>query len=322
MGIDFHNSQKNSKYQLRIEPYCRRFKQPLQTHQGWWRDRQGIWIQLRPMAASEAEECGWGEIAPLPSFGSENFTEALEFCHSCGGEISPEQIAAIPDRFPACQFGFESALIDLQGLEDPPHLANICGLLPTGKAALDPQLPIWNQGYQTLKWKIAVAEISQELKLFQDLLSILPEGVKLRLDANGGLTEQEAHQWLQACADRPVEFLEQPLGVSEFELMLGLSQDYQTPLALDESIATWQQFQHYYHRGWPGIMVIKPAIFGFPSRLIEFCQTHPVDLVLSSVFETAIARKMLLRLAVTLPNLDRALGFGTDRWFEDGGMGR
>ncbi|MDJ1169541.1 o-succinylbenzoate synthase [Roseofilum sp. BLCC_M154] len=318
MGINFNNYQENTKYQLRIEPYCRRFKQPLQTHHGLWRDRQGIWIQLRPMTASELGEEGWGEIAPLPSFGSENLTEALAFCHSFGGEISFKQITSIPDRFPACQFGFESALIDLQALEDPPHLTNICGLLPTGKAALDPKLPIWNQGYQTLKWKIAVAEISQELKLFQDLLSILPEGVKLRLDANGGLTEQEAHQWLQACAGQPVEFLEQPLGVSEFPAMLTLCKQYQTPLALDESIATWQQFLQVYHQGWPGIMVIKPAIFGFPSRLIDFCQTHPVDIVISSVFETAIARKMLLRLVATLPNLDRALGFGTDRWFEEG----
>ncbi|MDJ1180147.1 o-succinylbenzoate synthase [Roseofilum sp. BLCC_M91] len=321
MGINFHNSQNKARYQVRIEPYSRRFKQPLQTHHGLWRDRQGIWIQLCPMAASEAGECGWGEIAPLPEFGSENLTEALHFCQSLRGEISPEEINSIPDDLPACQFGFESALMDLHPLENPPHLMNICGLLPTGKAALDPKLPIWNQGYATLKWKIAVTEISQELALFQDLLWMLPEGVKLRLDANGGLTEAEAHQWLQACEHQPVEFLEQPLGRSEFEAMLALSHEYETPLALDESIATWQQFLQVYHRGWPSIMVIKPAIFGFPSRLIEFCHAHPVDIVLSSVFETAIARKMLFRLATTLPNLDRALGLGTDRWFEDGGMG-
>ncbi|MDJ1174911.1 o-succinylbenzoate synthase [Roseofilum capinflatum] len=320
MGINFHNSQTNDRYRVTIKPYSRPFKQPLQTHHGLWRDRQGIWIQLHPMAASDARECGWGEIAPLPEFGSEHLTEALQFCQSLRGEISRKEIDSIPDRFPACQFGFESALIDLHTLDDPPHFKNICGLLPTGKSALDPQLPIWNQDYPTLKWKIAVAEISQELALFQDLLSMLPEGVQLRLDANGGLTETETHQWLQACERQPVEFLEQPLGKSEFEAMLDLFQQYQTPLALDESIATWNQFLHCYHAGWPGIMVIKPAIFGFPSRLIDFCQAHSVDLVLSSVFETAIARNMLLRLANTLPNLNRALGFGTDRWFEVGEM--
>lgn len=316
MGINFKNSQNNDQYRLSIQAYCRPFKQPLHTHHGVWRDRQGIWIQLCPIDEEEWNDRGWGEIAPLPGFGSESVTEALQFCQSFGGQITDEQIRSISDRFPACQFGFESALIDLHNWEAPPNLTQVCGLLPTGKAALDLQLPIWNQGYQTLKWKIAVAEISQELNDFQDLLSMLPDGIKLRLDANGGLTETQAHQWLQACADRPVEFLEQPLGISEFEAMLALSQEYPTPLALDESIATWQQFLNCYHAGWPGVMVVKPAILGFPSRLIEFYQADRVDMVLSSVFETAIARKMLLRLAATL-NLQRALGLGTDCWFED-----
>ena len=68
--------------------------------------------------------------------------------------------------------------------------------------------------------------------------------------------------------------------------MSELSNQYSTPLALDESVATLTQMQACYQRGWQGIFVIKPAIAGFPSQLRKFCQEHKIDAVFSSVFET------------------------------------
>jgi O-succinylbenzoate synthase len=99
--------------------------------------------------------------------------------------------------------------------------------------------------------------------------------------------------------------------------MLELSRQYSTPLALDESVATLAQLQNCYEQGWRGIFVIKPAIAGFPSQLRQFCQTHPIDAVFSSVFETAIGRTTGLSLAAELTSSDRAVGFGVSHWFSD-----
>ena len=317
MGIDFHKSQDTRNYRVRYQPYCRQLKRPLQTHHGLWSHREGILIQLSALDSGDRETDGWGEIAPLPWFGSETLTEALNFCRSFPDIIRATDLAKVPDRLPACQFGFESAFIDLHSSGTKSNRFKYCGLLPTGNAALNPELPIWRSGYSTLKWKIGVAEIGKELDLFHQLLGSLPAGIQLRLDANGGLSATQAREWLQACDNAPVEFLEQPLAVSEFDAMQRLATEYSTPIALDESVATLPQLVQCYDRGWRGIMVVKPAICGFPSKLDRFCQEHPIDLVLSSVLETAIARRTILKLAATLPNLHRPLGLGTGHWFAD-----
>jgi o-succinylbenzoate synthase len=187
--------------------------------------------------------------------------------------------------------------------------------LPTGSAALSalPQEP------GTFKWKIGVAPISQELEVFQALVKALPQQSKLRLDANGGLTEAETERWLQICDRVGVEFLEQPLSPAQFDLMLDLSQRYETPIALDESVATVAQLEQCYERGWRGIFVVKAAIAGSPLRLRSFCQRHPVDIVWSSVFETAIGQAYIQNCLIpSVPTMGRAIGFGVNHWFNDG----
>ena len=188
------------------------------------------------------------------------------------------------------------------------------GLLSAGKDALQQWRRLWEQGYRTFKWKIGVYPIAEELEIFA-AFSQIPKPVKLRLDANGGLTYDEANLWLQKSdSSNLVEFIEQPLGIEQFEQTLALSNLYNTAIALDESVATFNQLQAWYQSGWRGIFVIKPSIIGYPSRLRQFCQTHPIDAVFSSAFETEIGRQSALNLAVELANPNRAVGFGIDNF--------
>ncbi len=203
----------------------------------------------------------------------------------------------------------------------PPYSA----LLPAGEAALTAWKPLWEQGFRTFKWKIGVYAIAIELELLHRLTQALPQSAKLRLDANGGLSLDDATQWLKTCdaiAAAPgssivIEYLEQPLDVTQFQAMQHLGDRYTTPIALDESVATLQQLQACYENGWHGVFVIKPAIVGSPSRLRQFCQHHPIDAVFSSAFETAIGRQAGLRLAAAVGNPDRAVGYGTTHWFNE-----
>ncbi|MEG4841337.1 o-succinylbenzoate synthase [Microcoleus sp. B9-D4] len=204
------------------------------------------------------------------------------------------------------------------------------GLLPAGETALQALPILWLEGYRTFKWKIGVAAIEQELKIFQQLIEAMHklcdrESAFLRLDANGGLSYSQAKTWLEACDkvkatpdfSADIEFLEQPLPVTQFQEMVELNAIYATAIALDESAANLDRIQECYSQGWRGIFVIKPAIAGSPSQLRKFCQTHNIDAVLSSVFETEIGRQAALNLATELSLNKRALGFGTDCWFDD-----
>jgi O-succinylbenzoate synthase len=326
--------------------------QSLTTSHGIWDIRDGIIINL----TDEIGRVGWGEIAPISWFGSETIEQALDFCRQLPEEITDETIFSIPDELPACQFGFESALEGLgntwrslgirgngdwgQGriIEEGSPLSvpdvhspmfnaqslTYSALLPAGEAALSQWETLWEQGYRTFKWKIGVYAIAHELEIFDILTHSLPTSTKLRLDANGGLSYEEANLWLWTCDNIKanqeisveIEFIEQPLPVGQLERMLELSMFYGTAIALDESVATFNQLVTCYQQGWREIFVIKPAIVGSPSRLRQFCQQHKIDAVFSSVFETAIARQAALQLAAELSQHNRAVGFGITHFFE------
>ncbi|MHC5597173.1 MAG: o-succinylbenzoate synthase [Nostoc sp.] len=342
------------RYQFKFRPYQRRFVRSLTTNHGKWDIREGIILRL----TDESGKVGWGEIAPISWFGSETLEQALDFCSQLSEEITDEIIFSIPDELPACQFGFESArewgsgewgvgsggdegdnfitpnsslLTSNSSLQTPnsslltPNSSLLySGLLPSGEAALNQWETLWQQGYRTFKWKIGVYAIADELEIFESLIHTLPASTKLRLDANGGLTCEEAKLWLSNCdnlkgnGEQPIEieFIEQPLPVEEFQGMLELSLSYETAIAIDESVATLGQLAACYQQGWRGIFVIKPGIVGSPSRLRDFCHQHQIDTVFSSVFETAIARQAALQLAAELSRNNRAIGFGIHHFFE------
>jgi O-succinylbenzoate synthase len=299
-------------YRVEFRPYQRPFRQPLLTSHGDWRVREGVIVGLQDGLGRK----GWGEIAPLPWFGSEDLETVLAFCQGLGGEISAQDIEKIPMSLPACQFGFETALADLlsSGNVNESEFA-YSYLLPAGKEALEAWWEGWSQGGRTFKWKIGVLAGEVEREIFTQLLRQLPAAAKFRLDANGGLSEAEAREWLQVTnGTQQVEFFEQPLPPGKLEMMLQLSQDYETPLALDESVATLSQLKQCYQDGWRGIFVVKGAIAGSPKQLRSFCRQHDLDLVFSSVFETEIGRKAVLQLARELSSPHRAVGFGVQSW--------
>ena len=166
-----------------------------------------------------------------------------------------------------------------------------------------------------------MASLDDELRWCGHLRDRLPPSVSLRLDANGGLTLELAQQWLNYCdmlGSRPgspaIEFLEQPLPPTQFEGMQQLAQQFHTPIALDESVATVEQLEAACQRGWAGIVVVKPAIAGSPTRLVQVCQTFSLDVVVSSVLETSVGTDAALAVATQLGR-QRAVGFGVQHYF-------
>ncbi len=309
-------------YKFEFRAYRRKFVTPLNTSHGVWENRDGVIIRL-----SDETGIGWGEIAPISWFGSETIEQAVSFCRQLPNNIGDETIFSIPDKLPACQFGFESAREMLRNINSAsllPENFTCSGLLPAGKAALTQWRKLWEDGYRTFKWKIGVYPVAEEISIFESLVEELPV-TKLRLDANAGLSDREAEIWLQKCDDininnhihSKIEFIEQPLCVDRFSEMLELSRRYTTKIALDESVANLKQLQSCYQKGWREIFVIKAGIIGSPSRLRRFCLTHKIDTVFSSVFETRIGREAALSLAAELSHQNRAVGFGVDRFFAE-----
>ena len=196
----------------------------------------------------------------------------------------------------------------------------VAALLPAGREALAAAAARAELGFRVFKWKVGVGDNDQELGLLDDLLARLPGGARLRLDANGAWDRRRAERWLERCAERPIEFVEQPVastGRGADDLLLGLAGDFPTPLALDESLVHDGDVERWLAAGWPGLFVVKPALLGDPAAVCAQLAQAKAKVVFSSALETAVGAQAALRLAFAWPGERRALGFGVYPLFAD-----
>lgn len=295
-------------------PFC----QPVRTAHGVWAEREGFLLRLE----NENGAVGFGEVAPITWFGTETVDEAEAVCRKFGEDVNAEELASVPERCGCLRFALASALA-------APSVAGkialpVAALLPAGRAALDAVGPKAEAGFRTFKWKVGVADIGDELALLDDLIAKLPNGAKLRLDANGAWDRRKAERWLACCAERPVEFVEQPCFAEDSQgaarvddVLLGLANDYPTPIGLDESVVSAGDVVRWLERGWPGVFVIKPALLGDTAAVIARLEKAKAHVVFSSALETAVGAKAALRLAFAFGGEPRALGFGVWPLFQD-----
>jgi O-succinylbenzoate synthase len=162
-----------------------------------------------------------------------------------------------------------------------------------------------------------VSDAGRELALLDDLCAELPSGGRIRLDANGAWDRRLAERWLERCAERPVEFVEQPAARGADDLLCGLAADFPTPLALDESLSGVRDMDRWIAAGWRGVYVVKPSLLADPAAALARLDAAKADVVFSSALETAVGARSALRAAFAWRGARRALGFGVWPLFAD-----
>ena len=299
-------------YRFSYKNYRLPLRTPLRTAHGWWAEREGIVVRLE----DEAGEIGFGEIAPIPWFGTETMTEAQEICRKFTDMVSDETLDGISERFGCVRFALGQAR---EHRTEPLSASRlpVAALLPAGREVLRVLSEKLEAGFLAFKWKVGVGAADDELGILDDLLSQLPVHTKLRLDANGAWNRRDATRWLERCADRPIEFIEQPVAPAEEDTLLGLANDYPVKLALDESVVRLSEARRWQSLGWPGVFVIKPALAGPITEVMEWISATKADVVFSSAIESTLARSTILHAALNQPLNRRALGFGVGGIFGD-----
>lgn len=269
---------------------------------------------------------GWGEAATLPWFGTETADEAEAAVRDFGEYATAEDFARLPARLGCLRHAFAAALA--RPVIDPAVKPwPVAALLPAGRAALARLAPLVEAGFRTFKWKVGVESAADELVLLDDVCAQLPDGARLRLDANGAWDRRTTERWLERTAERPVEFVEQPCfaKVSQGaalrqrceDMLLGLAEDFPTPLALDESLVGDGDIEHWLRLGWRGVFVVKPSLCGDMSAMMAKLATAKAQVVFSSALETAVGARQALSHAFSWPGERRALGFGVWPLFAD-----
>ena len=311
-------------HRLEFRRYSLPFRGAVRTAHGPWPCREGILLRVE----DEAGRAGYGEAAPIPRFGTETIAEDEAVLAGFGGAVDCGTLDRIEERLGCLRFAMGCALGMEVGARPVVDRLPVAALLPAGKAACTAADKALETGHVAFKWKVGVFDDADERVILDDLLARLPGHARLRLDANGAWTARRAMKWLACCAERPVEFVEQPCLAEAAEgatgqrrvedALLGLSAEYPTPIALDESVTGLPSLRAWLSRGWRGVLVVKPALAGDPTSLLALLQKSQADVVFSSAFETAVGRQAALRIAFAYKGPQpRALGFGVGPLFAD-----
>jgi O-succinylbenzoate synthase len=282
----------------------------LVTAAGALQERAGWLLRLQ----SSDGGLGWGEAAPLePAEGRRGGAPAacadtLEACRATivalGPSLSRQQLEeALPTLPGSMAFAIGAALAELEDLAGEGGGGGLAAgwlakgwlaappsawLLPAGAPVLPALEEALANSAQTLKWKVATADDALECQLLEAVLERLPEGARLRLDANGGWDRATAAAWVERLAQEPrLEWLEQPLADDDIEGLEALAD--RLPVALDESLRR----HPWLRQRWPGWQVRRPALEGDPRPLLASLGAGRPGWMVSTAFETGVGRRLV-----------------------------
>jgi O-succinylbenzoate synthase len=165
--------------------------------------------------------------------------------------------------------------------------------------------------------KIKVAEpgqsIQDDIARIQEVSRLYP-AARIRLDANGGYTIEQAIQLAEELAGVRIDYFEQPVGtVGELAQLRELlkQQGIDLKVAADESIRKATDPLEVARLDAADIAVLKVQPLGGIDSALAIASESGLESVVSSALETSIGISQGLHLAAALPTLNYDCGLGT-----------
>jgi O-succinylbenzoate synthase len=164
--------------------------------------------------------------------------------------------------------------------------------------------------------KVKVAEPSQTLA--EDVARVRaarhylgPDG-RVRIDANGGWTMDEAERAVHALAEFDLEYVEQPCStVDELAELRRRIRYLDIPIAADESVRKAADPLAVARAGAADLLVVKAQPLGGVAAALRLVADAGLPAVVSSALDTSVGISMGAHLAGALPSLEFDCGLGT-----------
>jgi o-succinylbenzoate synthase len=328
----------------RLVPSRLELVRPLKTARATYTAREGFLVRLE----DESGHIGQGEAMPLPEFG----TESLETCErvltgllkGAGGQTFSERFEAIQEVLsnlaqgqvaPAARHAVELAWLDLlaQRQQVPLHRllhpaareeVQVNALLTSSEleALAEESRRAVAEGFRTLKLKVAGRPLAEDEARVRAVREAVGQGVSLRLDANGGWSEQEAAHALERLAPYRPELCEQPVAAEELPALARLQLKAAFPLAADEALVSPESIPAILGSasGMPAVrvLVLKPMVLGglLPAlRIARQAADVGVEAFVTSSLDGVVSRAGAAHLAAALPSGRLASGLGVGKLF-------
>ena len=229
---------------------------------------------------------GWGEFSPFAEYGP---AESARWLASAIESATAPWPAPVRDRVPV------NVTVPAVGPERAYEI-------------------VAGSGCRTAKVKVAErgqreAEDVERVAAVRDALDAAGPGGRIRVDANGGWSVEEAARLLGRLARYGLEYAEQPCAT--LDELAELRRHVDIPVAADESIRRADDPLRVRAAGAADIVVLKVQPLGGVRAALRVAEACGLPVVVSSAVDTSVGLAAGVALAAALPELPYACGLAT-----------
>ena len=245
-------------------------------------------VTVREVALLEGP-CGWGEFGPFLEYEPAEAARWLASAVESAWVGWPDPVrASVP----------VNATVPAVGAE---RVAEVLARFP---------------GCTTAKVKVAEGgqSLSDDLARVAAVREVMGPSARVRVDANGAWTVDDAFTALARLSVHDLEYAEQPCAsVEELrDLRMTLARNgVDVPIAADESIRKADDPLRVRHLGAADLVVVKVAPLGGVRSALSVVEVCGLPAVVSSALDTSIGIAAGVALAAAMPSLGHACGLGT-----------
>ncbi|WP_111719599.1 o-succinylbenzoate synthase [Homoserinimonas sp. OAct 916] len=169
-------------------------------------------------------------------------------------------------------------------------------------------------GCRTAKVKVAETgqRLADDVARVREVRRVLGPGGRIRVDANGAWSVDEAEIAIRTLGEFDLEYVEQPcLDLADLAEVRQRVRYLGIPIAADESVRRASDPLEVARTGSADVLVVKVQPLGGIRAVLKLADRTGLPMVVSSALDTSIGLSMGAHLAAALPELDYDCGLGT-----------
>ena len=183
----------------------------------------------------------------------------------------------------------------------------IDSLWPTSSGTAEDDLEIIQprlaQGFRTFMLKMGSRPVDKDIERVIEVTRVLPEDVKIMVDANQGWEIEEAMTFVEGITDVPLVLIEQPVVADDHEGLKKISKISRIPVSVDESLQTVEDARRIALGEIASVFSIKVSKNGGLRAGLEIgriAKEQGILVMMNSMLELGITQSASLHLGCVL----------------------